>query len=479
MSSPRQHVQPEDPGRPPGPGGGGRHGRPNGPAPRRNRLVIIVVAVVLGVACVLVAVNVFSGGDVEKAGAPVRVPAKQIGTVGGPYTASWPVWGFTHTDRSADVGPSSEVAAQALMKRPMLQNQHIMGWGADNPEPGPGQYNFASLDRRIAFIRRTGGIPTITLCCAPDWMKGAEPGSSDPDKLEVAPRPEFYDDFARLAVTVAQRYPDVHYFAVWNELKGFFDQKTGRWNIEAYTQLYNQVYDALKAVNSGIKVGGPYLPMYSHVGGRGSAVRGAWGSVDQIALNAVEYWLANKHGADFISVDGPTASDDKDVYPSDVAALDKFVAINKWLRSKTDLPIWWSEYYVEPEGDPWAEGKRAALHTASLIDQAKTGVSTVLYWNRVPKDGDRTCKGCLWVTTSVPDGGKPGRMLGVLQAFAQWFPAGTQLIDVRASSAHVRVLAQPRKVAAVNISGKKVETYVGEVKITLDPYELRWLDRNS
>ncbi|SEF80142.1 Glycosyl hydrolases family 39 [Thermomonospora echinospora] len=410
---------------------------------------------------------------------PVRVPPKEIGKIGAPYGAPWTVWGFTHTDRSADVGPASARVARALDDRPMIQNQHIMGWGAYNPEPVPGRYDFTALDRRMDYIRRTGGTPVITLCCAPDWMKGGRPGDTDWRKLEVAPLPQHYDDFARLAATVARRYPYVRHFAVWNELKGFYDRRNGRWNHEGYTQLYNQVYDALKAVNPAIHVGGPYVPMYSHVGGTGSALRGEWGSVDQIALDAVEYWLAHKRGADFVTVDGPTASDDRDVHPDEVTALDKFVAINKWLRARTDLPIWWNEYYIEPHGDPWSEDKRAAMHAAALIDYARAGVSTVLYWNRIPLDGDRTCKGCLWVTTSVRDGGTPGRMLGVLQSFAQWFPAGTPMIDVRASSRRVRVLAQPRKIVAVNTSGHQVHTHVGDTEITLAPYEVRWLDRNS
>ncbi|MBA9007370.1 GH39 family glycosyl hydrolase [Thermomonospora cellulosilytica] len=443
---------------------------------RRRRGPLAALAFVVTVA-VAAAVAFWVLQD-DSPGRPVAGPPERIGVIGAPYKAPWTVWGFTHTDRSADVGPSSDVAAQAISRQPMIQNQHIMGWGADNPEPAPGRYDFASLDRRIDYIRRTGGIPVITLCCAPDWMKGGRKGDTDWSRLEVAPRPEHYDDFARLAATVARRYPDVRYFAVWNEMKGFFDPRRGRWNHEGYTRLYNLVYDALKAVNPENKVGGPYVPMYSHVGGDlGSKLRGPWGSVDQIALDAVEYWLAHKRGADFITVDGPTASDDRDVYPDEVTALDKFVVINRWLRSKTDLPIWWNEYYVEPRTDPWSEDKRAAMHVASLIDHAKAGVSTVLYWNRIPRDGDRTCKGCLWVTTSVPDGGTPGRMLGVLQAFARWFPAGTPMIDVRASSPKVRVLAQPRKAVAANLSGEPVRTRVGKTEITLGPYEVRWLDR--
>jgi Glycosyl hydrolases family 39 len=451
------------------------HAPPAWPPPGRDRgrrWLVVVAAIALLALAGTVTYLVLRGDE------PMRAP-REIGRVGAPYNAPWTVWGFTHTDRSADVGPAGDVAARALDDQQMIQNQHIMGWGAGNPEPAPGRYDFAALDRRMNYILQTGGIPVITLCCAPDWMKGGRPGETDWRKLEVAPQPQYYDDFARLAATVARRYPYVRHFAVWNELKGFYDRRHSRWDHEGYTRLYNQVYDAIKAVDPRNKVGGPYVPMYSHVGGRGSGLRGEWGSVDQIALDAVDHWLANKHGADFITVDGPTASDDRDVYPDEITALDKFVAINKWLRSRTALPIWWNEYYIEPRQDPWSEDKRTAMHTATLIDQARTGVSTVLYWNRIPKDGDRTCEGCLWVTTSVPDGGTPGRMLGVLQSFARWFPAGTPMIDVRATSRRVRVLAQPHKVVAVNISGDRVRTRVGETEITFAPYEVRWLDRGS
>jgi glycosyl hydrolase family 39 (putative alpha-L-iduronidase) len=430
----------------------------------------------LAAGLVLAVTAAVSGADLP--GGRAAEQPRRIGTVGGPYRVPWPVWGFTHTDRSADLGPASAVAARALSRVRLLQNQHIMGWGADNPQPAPDRYDFTALDRRISYIRRTGGIPVITLCCAPDWMKGGSPGETDWFKLEVAPEPRFFDDFARLAATIARRYPDVRHYAVWNELKGFYDEERDRWRHEDYTELYNRVYDALKAVDPQIKVGGPYVPMYSHVRGRGSPVRGPWGSVDQIALDAVDYWLTHKNGADFLTVDGPTASDDLDVYPDEASALSKFVAINRWLRSRTDLPLWWHEYYVEPLTDPWGEAKRAAMNAASLIDQARTGVSAVLYWNRMPKDGNRICEGCLWVTTSVRDGGKPGRMLGVLQSFARFFPAGTPLLDIRSTTPwRVRVLAQPRKVLAVNVSGGKVATRVGGFRLTLRPYEIRWLDR--
>ena len=59
-----------------------------------------------------------------------------------------------------------------------------MGWGGGNPEPSPGEYDWGSLDVRVETMRRTGARMVITLCCAPDWMKGGEPGETDWSNLE-------------------------------------------------------------------------------------------------------------------------------------------------------------------------------------------------------------------------------------------------------------------------------------------------------
>ncbi|GAA0366410.1 xylan 1,4-beta-xylosidase [Actinoallomurus spadix] len=436
----------------------------------RKRLPMLIICATL-----LVALVATLGFAIQRASEGREAP-RTIGVVGARGVGDWPVWGFTHTDYSADVGPAGGTAATAIARRAVLQNQHIMGWGAGNPEPAPGTFDFRSLDRRMAYIRRTHGVPVITLCCAPDWMKGGRAGRTDWSRLEVAPARDHYRDFAALAATVARRYPDVRHFAVWNELKGFFDQTADRWRYEDFTDLYNTVYDAVKAVNPRIQVGGPYIPMYSFVGGgHRSALRGPWGSVDQRVIDAIDYWLAHKHGADFIAVDGPTASDDRDVYPDEVTALGKLGAIDAWLRSKTDLPIWWDEYYVEPQSLPWTEDKRVAVNAAALIELARTGVSTVLYWNNEAQDA--RCQGCLWISTLVANGGAPGGMLTLVQDFARWFPAGTPLIGLSSADRRVRVLAQPHRVVAVNVSDRRVRTRIDGRRLTFAPYEIRWLDR--
>ena len=77
----------------------------------------------------------------------------------------------------------------------------------------------------MQLIADSGVTPVITLCCAPDWMKGGQPGETDWSRLEVAPDPAHFADFAELAADVAKRYPQVKHFIVWNELKGFHDDE--------------------------------------------------------------------------------------------------------------------------------------------------------------------------------------------------------------------------------------------------------------
>ena len=141
------------------------------------------------------------------------------------------------------------------------QNLPIFGWGSANPEPSPGVYDWSDLDRRMAIIRTTGGIPVITLCCAPDWMKGGVAGSTVWANLTKAPLSEHFGDFAELARQIALRYPDVKHYQIWNEFKGFWSGAKSRVDYEAYTELYNRIYDVLKSISPDIEIGGPYAPM--------------------------------------------------------------------------------------------------------------------------------------------------------------------------------------------------------------------------
>ncbi|MFD1656780.1 xylan 1,4-beta-xylosidase [Streptomyces caeni] len=419
-------------------------------------------------------------------GTPAPVPERTGPDVG---------WGFTHTQYSADQGSAGATArVEGLLSRTALpQNQHIMGWGADNPEPVKGRYDFGAMDRRIDFVRASGGTPVITLCCAPDWMKGGTAGAGNTDwsqsALETAPTPDHYEDFAALAATVARRYPDVRHFIVWNEFKGFWNDSEGRWDYEGYTRLYNLVYKALKKVNDKIMVGGPYLVMDSvdprQEQDASTTVRGPWGAMDQRVLDAFDYWNEHKSGADFVVVDGSSYTRDDDLLPDEFAATDKLTAVGTWVRRRTGgLPLWWAEYYVEP-GDAddnrtgWSEDHRVAVQAAGMIAMVEGGASSGFYWNPEARKGT-DCAGCLWTPTDTAGGGRALPMYDLVSRFGREFPPGTVYRTVpvaRDDVPDVRVLATDKVVLVVNTLDRTISARIDGRRFDMRGYQVKWLRR--
>jgi Glycosyl hydrolases family 39 len=427
---------------------------------RDRRWVTVGVSVAVAVTALALAICLWSP----------KLPASD-----GHGDTNWPGWGFTHTQFSADDGEPTAVAAAegAIKSLPMVQAQHIMGFGADNPEPSPGLYDFDSLDRRMEFIRRTGGIPVIILCCAPDWMKGGEPGKTDWDRLEAAPLPEHFADFAALSASVAKRYPYVRHFIVWNEFKGFFDDEHKRWDAKEYTDLYNAVYDALKAMNPANQVGGPYLDFAQPYDASHNSpdLRGSWGAVDQRVLDAFAYWKLHRKGADFVAVDGHATMGDG--ASDEFAALEKFAAVDAWLRRRGNLPIWWAEWYVEPANANWSPEHEVALRVAAMIELAASGADTVLYWN--PRPHGAGCAKCLWTDTLKSDGGRPLPFLSdVLQRFVRWFPPTVERRKVHVA-AGLLALASDRGRVIVNTTDKRISASVDGRQMEWSAYETRWV----
>ncbi|SBT92881.1 Glycosyl hydrolases family 39 [Streptomyces sp. DI166] len=469
----------------------GRHGWNSGA--RRWRLTALLGVGAAALALVVTLLNTLPDGGASTAGTS-REGDKVHGTPAPVNGAAEPEvgWGFTHTQFSADEGSSA--ASERVERRiadsgGLPQIQHLMGWGADNPEPVEGRYDFEAMDRRIDFVRASGGTPVVTLCCAPDWMKGGEAGVDNTDwsqaALETAPDPEHFDDFAALAATVAKRYPDVRHFIVWNEFKGFWNDAEARWDHEGYTDLYNRVYRALKKVNPQIQVGGPYLvmdsldPRETHAS---PTLKGAWGAMDRRVLDAFSYWNEHKAGADFVVVDGSSYTRHDELLPDEFAATDKFTAVGEWVRRQTggELPLWWAEYYVEPaDGDDnrhgWSETRRAAVHAAGLIAMARGGATSGFYWNPEAEKGT-DCPGCLWTPTDRAEGGRELPLYGLLSRFAAAFPPGTEYRDLSAPD-HLRVLATDRTALVVNTLDRSTTATVDGKRVKLQAYEVRWLDR--
>jgi len=150
--------------------------------------------------------------------------------------------GLTHTQSNWQNGNASAVARakQNLMNATVtLQNVHIMGWGPISPSPSPGVYSWGSLDQRIALMRSMNAEMILTFCTAPGWMKTSGQDWEMNDRVAD----EHFEDYAELCKVAALRYPDIKYFQVWNEFKGFWSSDLKNWDVAKYTEFYNIVYD--------------------------------------------------------------------------------------------------------------------------------------------------------------------------------------------------------------------------------------------
>jgi hypothetical protein len=225
---------------------------------------------------------------------------------------------------------------------------------------------------------------------------------------DTAPAPAHYRDFAVLAAKIAQSFPQVKYFVVWNEFKGFWDGAANNWNIQGYTAMYNDVYRAIKRVRPDALVGGPYaITQPLAAPGPGSlpgTPHGAWGYLDQRTLDAIRYWLANKAGAGFIALDGRDFPDNGPI-TDPLTATKKYAAVDVWLRRLTSLPIWWMESHVQPANSAWSETRAAAIRVAALVQMATSGARVGMQWQ--PQQGAGVPDEGLWTSTGFPGGGRP------------------------------------------------------------------------
>jgi hypothetical protein len=451
---------------------------PPPPAGRWARWLALAVATLLALSALLLALLPGRPGPAAREPDPTgpdwgRRPALR------PAPHSLAV-GVTHTQYSIDDWDDADARAAAttvLAATATYQNQHIFGWGALNPEPRPGVFDWASLDRRMRLIGSAGGRPVITLCCAPDWMKGGPPGTSDWSRLHVAPSPQHYRDFAQLAVAVARRYPQVRHFLVWNEMKGFWNDRENRWDYEAYTRFYNTVYDALKQAVPGVAVGGPYVVVDvwadSAAGGRPSTLAGACGTVDRRSLDVLAYWLRYKHGADFVAVDGGSVSRDGGPVASTTVNSAVFGAITRWLRHHTSLPVWWSEFHVG-QADSAGQAQLVATVVAGLLHMADEGAAAALVWQPQAMAGeDGVRPPALWTSTQAAGGGRPLALADAL-AWMQQVLADPQDGDpVSWPVPQVGVLHGRQELLAVNTGEHAAEVHVRGLRVRLGPYEVR------
>jgi hypothetical protein len=130
----------------------------------------------------------------------------------------------------------------------------------------------------------------------------------------------------------------------------------------------------------------------------------------------MDFWLAHAVGADFIALDGSTATRDGGLITTDFDAVAKLSAVTRWVRSRSDLPIWWTEIYPEcsDESASAADPRRAAVMAAALVSVAQAGASVALVWQ--PRASPDLRSAALFTDTSTRDGGRALPLVALLQA---------------------------------------------------------------
>ena len=389
-------------------------------------------------------------------------------------TTSKLLLGVTQTHRSADAKNADPAAAergQALLNGvASFENTHIMGWGVGPIEPKPGVWDWASMDRRMAFMRKQRTPIVITLCSSPGWMRE---GGED-WKLGTRILPEHESDFVDMCLAVAKRYPDVRYFQVWNEFKGYWNKQTSAWDVEAYTAMYNKVYDALKANDPSVNVGGFYLV----VSGTGTEPWGRTGHDIFVPMGdhektLLQYWVDHKHGADFVCVDRATTDyQDKNDYTVDekMALTPLYEKVSREVGDIAKLPVWWSEFYAF--GDKRRLEITGAAYASSYLHALMGGSSVALQWN--PNEGE--LDNWLYSDVTKPDGGQPTPHYAAYKAISEHFARGTEIVRAASSSPWVEVLASKSATLIVNKWHDPVEIDLDGTRLTLKPYEVRLLD---
>jgi hypothetical protein len=247
-------------------------------------------------------------------------------------------------------------------------------------------------------------------------------------------------------------------------MKGFWNARLNRWDVEAYTELYNAVYDALKEVNPAIRVGGPYVVMSSTPTTTGP-VSGPWGSIDPRALDVVTYWLAHKHGADFIAIDGATTTMEGRLVTDPFTANGKFAAVDTWLRSKTKLPIWWSEVYVQPPGTSWSQQQQAAVFSAAVAELVRSGAAAALLW--APQAETPTGRVWLWTDTRPRGGGTPSVIYQPYEAIVSMLSRKAPRVVVSSSVDRLVVVSTGTNVLLVNGTGHALIVSLGTRRLAL------------
>lgn len=381
---------------------------------------------------------------------------------------------------------AAKAAAECIRNVSVINNQHIISFGASYMQESQGApLDFTSLDARLTRLKMLGGEYMLTFCSAPGWMLVSNPeGKYDP---ESRPKEEYFDDYAQLCAEVAKRYPEVKYFQIWNEFKGFWNSSTNWWDDALYLKFYNKIYKAVKAVRPDALVGGFYMG----IRGDGSEQFG-FSAVDtfdplndkedgNLVWESMRYWLNNKEGADFICFDrgiqGFRNSADYTVEQA-FQLTKEYQAILEKIRELTDLPLIMSEFYghrpAKSSLDMSQEYKAAhyAMIYKYMLQGARDRSYTALLWMEEEKNGVS-----LFTDTNAMSGGQPTKFYDMTYEFTQNFSKGHTIINSgSADESKIEVIASETRVMAINKTDSRQVVKYGDRYYEMSPFEVLFLD---
>ena len=124
-------------------------------------------------------------------------------------------------------------------------------------EPHPGIYDWTRADRLLDGLHSRGIAPLVTLYGSPGWANGGKPENWAPVSTT---------SFAAFARHIAQRYPYVHLWAVWNEpnQRRWLRPTTPATYVE---KLLNPAYAAVHSVSPRSQVAGGVTAPRGSAGG--------------------------------------------------------------------------------------------------------------------------------------------------------------------------------------------------------------------
>jgi hypothetical protein len=319
------------------------------------------------------------------------------------------------------------------------------------------------------------------------------------------------DNWTRLVQEIAKRYMaapyNVRYFQVWNELKGYYNSAQNRWSYEnnpgdpsgynaknGYTYMYNRVYTAIMSEadfqdipSNDIKIGGPYVVMvtWSTTTAGGFATKEAalkmkkYGTYDQRSLDVVKYWLQNKVGAGFITLDGKSANFDNKELTDPFTASEKFADVTNWVRSLDNdvypgaqtLPIWWAEYHVSSIALDYTTPRTGstliydnAIKSYALAKLINAGASVTLAWGTSE----------FFTPTNTVRGGQALPWTNINKVFKASFSSGTQLYKTTVSDpTKIEAISTLSKTLVINKTNSIQQVSVNGTRISLDPWGVK------